>query len=312
MTDIIVGEREGNIRYYRRTGPGIHDLTYEGQLQVSGTPIDVGTCASPACMSTSASGGCTRLDWNEDGLYDLIAGNELASYSQAALTSEVTIFLNQGSNSNPVFPASSSLGDSFPFRGKPQVVDLNGDGKKDLVFGTFTGNPGNFYGRCMYFENTGTNSSPVFNENGGVFLELASGGFVQVASDAALCLNDWNEDGAVDIIMGDNTGKLTLFTSTGASGNQTSHTSIVPTPALRVRRNPVGDLLELTIDDTGAAQGDIRILDMSGRTVRREQVQLNDGTVIMCISDLSSGSYIVSLETEERMSSCFFTRSASE
>ncbi len=40
----------------------------------------------------------------------------------------------------------------------PNVVDWNGDGKKDLLLGSF------YYGNIYVFENSGTNEAPVFGE----------------------------------------------------------------------------------------------------------------------------------------------------
>jgi len=58
----------------------------------------------------------------------------------------------------------------------PTVVDWNGDGKKDLIVGSFTGNPGN----VMLYLNIGTDAEPKFDkgrvlEAGGVPIKLTGG-----------------------------------------------------------------------------------------------------------------------------------------
>lgn len=42
----------------------------------------------------------------------------------------------------------------------PTVVDWNGDGKKDLIVGLFTGEPGN----VVLYTNIGTSAKPVFGK----------------------------------------------------------------------------------------------------------------------------------------------------
>jgi len=51
-------------------------------------------------------------------------------------------------NSSPIY-----LSDDHA---NPLITDWNGDGLKDLIVGQFT------YGRLRYYQNIGTNSSPVF------------------------------------------------------------------------------------------------------------------------------------------------------
>ena len=58
----------------------------------------------------------------------------------------------------------------------PTVADWNGDGKKDLIVGSFTGEPGN----VRLFLNVGTDAEPkfdkaVFMEAGGVPIKLTGG-----------------------------------------------------------------------------------------------------------------------------------------
>ena len=58
----------------------------------------------------------------------------------------------------------------------PTVVDWNGDGKKDLIVGSFSGNPGN----VMLYLNIGTDAEPKLDkgrvlEAGGVPIKLTGG-----------------------------------------------------------------------------------------------------------------------------------------
>lgn len=83
----------------------------------------------------------------------------------------------------------------------PVVVDLNGDGKKDLVVGT-----GN--GRILIYENIGTNESPQFT----------TGKFIQACFDWRIIPQavDWNGNGKIDIIFGSRQGWVYWLENTGS------------------------------------------------------------------------------------------------
>ena len=63
LDDLFIGDCRGMVSYYRRTGTGITDLTYEGTLTSTAGIIDVGANSAPVIT-----------DWNNDGLLDLIVG----------------------------------------------------------------------------------------------------------------------------------------------------------------------------------------------------------------------------------------------
>lgn len=60
-------------------------------LQCAGSPIDVGTFSDPLVV-----------DWNEDGLKDLIVGQFSEGEPDEG---KIRIYLNEGTNSVPVFTA---------------------------------------------------------------------------------------------------------------------------------------------------------------------------------------------------------------
>ena len=118
------------------------------------------------------------MDWNNDGRKDLITGEN---------NGHIRIYLNTGSDANPVFTtysllqvAGTTFSTSFSI---PEVVDWNNDGKKDLLVG-------NSSGYVMLLLNTGTDASPSFSAatyitNGSVPLVASSRASAVAAAKAA-------------------------------------------------------------------------------------------------------------------------------
>jgi hypothetical protein len=145
------------------------------------------------------------VDWNNDGLMDMVVGEA---------DGRIALFINHGTQGNPVFTdyqyvklsngkdIRSWLGGCVCVGGSPEcpaprVVDWDNDGRKDLILGQWTPlycGPGLF----VYF-NVGTDESPVFEEKMGCALGSASG-----FPTTMPCITDWNGDGIMDVISGDN------------------------------------------------------------------------------------------------------------
>jgi hypothetical protein len=92
----------------------------------------------------------------------------------------------------------------------PQFADFDGDGDLDLVCGEFLDS-------FTYFENTGTRENPVYakgeklkNESGIIRMDLEM--IIPVAVD-------WNNDGLVDLVVGDEDGRVALMKNTGRKAN---------------------------------------------------------------------------------------------
>lgn len=80
----------------------------------------------------------------------------------------------------------------------PRAVDWNNDTKKDLLVGEREG-------FIRVYINTGTNESPLFN--GFTYLEVGGATF-DCGWNSMLWVDDWNEDGKKDLIVGEHDGKF--------------------------------------------------------------------------------------------------------
>jgi hypothetical protein len=176
--DLIAGEREGYVNFFSRKADGT--LTEEPDIAANKAVIDVGTNSAPHV-----------IDWDEDGLLDLLIGSDDSQ--------KIIVYLNSGTASEYQFTTPTEVmcnNASIAYRRCiPHVDDLDLDGKKDLIIGEDNG--------CIYFlQNTGTNASPEFAaaeklESDGAPIQWPSG-----QTDVTVWVNDWNEDGRPDILMG--------------------------------------------------------------------------------------------------------------
>jgi hypothetical protein len=135
------------------------------------------------CASSVAA-----VDWDGDGLVDLIVGN---------IWGEVFFLKNTGTKTAPKFADPAPLqagGEPIKVGGDagPCVADWDGDGKPDLLVGDGAG-------KLWFFKNAGTKSEPK--------LEAArtiepAGKPLEIGQRLKLAVADWNGDGLLDLLVG--------------------------------------------------------------------------------------------------------------
>ncbi len=92
----------------------------------------------------------------------------------------------------------------------PNMYDFDGDGDLDLICGEFVD-------KLTWFENTGSREKPVFAQ--GRFLENESG-IIKMNLEMILPnAVDWDKDGDMDLVVGDEDGRVAIIENTGKTKN---------------------------------------------------------------------------------------------
>jgi hypothetical protein len=151
------------------------------------------------------------VDFNSDGLTDIIIGNYGYPDTGCVYTSKLTALKNIGTSSQPKFELFSkdyaSLG-TLNFQNLvPTFGDLDNDGDKDMVLGASDG-------RLYHYQNVAALGLPAnYVLNSALFSGILFGQF------CAPQLVDVNRDNKLDILLGRSNGKLNYYKNIGSISN---------------------------------------------------------------------------------------------
>ncbi len=148
-------------------------------------------------------------DWSDYGWDD--AYNEQGQWTNGPLHGCVYVLKNSGTDKKPEYeqPVKIKIGDQplevfgWP---SPNFADFDHDGDLDLICGEFLD-------QLTYFENTGTRSAPRYVAgrrlaNNGQLLQMD----LQMIVPSAI---DWDKDGDMDLVIGDEDGRVAFMENTG-------------------------------------------------------------------------------------------------
>ncbi len=170
------------------------------------------------------------VDFNGDGKHDIIVGtddwtdygwdnayDEAGKWMRGPLRGNIYVAINIGTNESPEYEKPFLLrdvaGDLLETFGwpSPNFADWDGDGDLDIICGEFRDG-------FTYFQNVGTRTEPKYLA--GVPLCLADGSplkmDLQMVTPVAF---DWDGDGDLDLICGDEDGRVALIENTGKLRN---------------------------------------------------------------------------------------------
>ncbi|MBN2587334.1 MAG: T9SS type A sorting domain-containing protein [Candidatus Fermentibacteraceae bacterium] len=254
--DIIVGDREGNVYYFRRLPAGGVFLVQEPMVNVAGRPIEVGLNSSPSVVY-----------WNGDSLPDLVVGKS------EGFPGGLLLYMNEGSAGQPVFNATDTVtcgGEPIPlYAAYPDFGDMDGDGLEDMIVGNTTG-------RIPCFINSGTHDEPLFVH----YEDLrADGEVLNLYTYVRPSICDWNQDSVPDLLASTYEGTVRLYLGIPGTGMEQTEPYPLPGISLESCANPVRETLRPVIILAADTRVTTMVYSVDGRMLAEEDHgQLRMGT----------------------------------
>ncbi len=275
--DILVGEEQGRLFYAENiAGPG-KPLQF-GPWQYDYQGIDVGISSTPWIV-----------DLNRDGLPDLVIGER---------NGNINYFQNQGTLGNPQFNPDSAVAPNTERLGRidtrvpgfvsgysaPVVLDFP-DGYK-LITGSEVGQIELYSGieRNLY---------------GTIAADTEQFGNVQEGFQTHLALADLDNDGRLEMIVGNLRGGLSAFKTNLPAGRSTAVGEAPAELPLWLSPNPASEAVQIFVPDFPEAPRHLQLFSMTGQLLAEhrwvgEQFALP-------VQHLAPGIYVARLEIKGRV-----------
>ncbi len=174
------------------------------------------------------------VDWNNDLLQDLVVGE-----GGGGIVGKVRVYLNRGTEADPCFVDYfyvQSNGKELTCAPAgclgcfPRVVRWDADYRKDLLIGLGDGT-------VRIYLNIGDNNVPTFD--GGTNIQVGEGNVfdLDVGNRATPVPVQWDDDGLLDLVVGDADGYVHVYYNCGCGGGVPPHFYFSTTAGLLVQEN---------------------------------------------------------------------------
>ncbi len=243
LRDMVSGDRNGYFNVFIETGSGLE--AYYKMLLLNGDTIMVAYNSQPAVT-----------DWDLDGKKDLILGEQ---------TGYVRLYLNQTDDTWPMFQdytyIQSEGSPIYLYRVNPYVLDLDLDGKRDLICGSNDG-------YVRFYRNVGSDTNPTFA--GVETLKTTDNTLIKptgtYGTGSRCGFGDWNNDGAIDFLISGYEGYVELYMGEGVGVKERAKIALTPNN-LTISPNPARSLININYNLNRSTNGSLRIYDISGREI---------------------------------------------
>ena len=248
--DLLVGNNDGNIVRYEQTAANAATFTLLGNLTYNGTTaLNPGSDAAPAVTDVDGDGRLDLLVGKSDGTiarYEQTATNGALFAPLGNLTTDGSTWLDVG------------------FYSTPTVMDVDGNGRLDLLVGNFDGN-------VQRYEQTATNGA-VFAPLGNLTTDGTTA--LNVGNLAVPTVTDVDGDGRLDLLVGNDQGTVARYEQTATNGAVfASLGDLVTNPS-----NPLGYASPAVTDLDGDGRLDLLVGYGEGSVHRYEQTAANGAT----------------------------------
>jgi hypothetical protein len=166
--------------------------------------IDLGTGAHPAFV-----------DIDDDGLLDLFITNRKYYDETTLITSKIAFYKNIGTETYPEFELFNDNYLDMPSFGWRSVHaafgDIDGDGDQDILVGNLDGN-------LHLFTNDGSAEAPNF-VYAGAGMNDNTNTLIDVGQSSTPFFVDLNEDGLLDLLVGEKNGNINYFRNIGTASS---------------------------------------------------------------------------------------------
>ncbi|MCS6822118.1 MAG: T9SS type A sorting domain-containing protein [Microscillaceae bacterium] len=221
------------------------------------------------------------VDIDQDGIIDLLVGKAEGN---------LVFYKNLGSNANPNYVLQTeSLGgieeNSFQRDLVPLVVDLNKDGKLDLITGTNNG-------KISIYPNFQEKLNQIWTPETEIIANNFTQNFKSYKFGAKISptIADYNADFRPDIAVGTNTGGVVLLKNLGSNifrqGNANNLISYL-------YPNPTSQLLYFRLNETA----DIQLFSVLGQMVHQQKQVSAEQEYTVKVENLPAGLYLLKVQT---------------